>query len=81
MAVVYEVTLGKEDGSSRLIRVKAPSADDAQNAVESHLRPGEAVVFVEAAELDEMDEDGVRHHPQESSDLNLSPAPKIIDFL
>lgn len=81
MAAVFEVTLGAEDGSSRLIRTEAASAADARNAVQNHLRPGEAVVFVETAELDELDDDGLRDHPQEGSDLDLAPAPKTTDFL
>lgn len=79
MATVFEVTLGADDGSSRIIRTQAVSADDARNTVESHLQPGETVVFVEAAELDELDDDGLRDHPQEGPEVNLSPPPKATD--
>lgn len=81
MAAVFEVTLGAEDGSSRLIRTEALSADDARDAVQSYLRPGESIIFVEAAELDELDEDGLRDHPQDGADLNLAPPPKTSDLL
>lgn len=81
MAAVFEVTLGAEDGSSRLIRTEALSADDVPDAIQSHLRPGETIIFVEAAELDELEEDGLRDHPQEEADLNLAPPPKTTDFL
>ncbi|MNL34588.1 hypothetical protein D3C87_1565690 [compost metagenome] len=80
MMAVYEVTLGSEDGSSRVVRLAADSEPDAQDAAQNHLRSDETVIFVEAAELDELDDDGVRDHPEEGPDLSLAPAPKITDL-
>lgn len=80
MAEVFEVTVGEVDGSSRTIRIKASSEVEARHKAETLLQGDETVVFVEAAELDELTSSGLRDHPQEGPDLNLAPAPKAADL-
>ena len=78
--VVYDVELGKEDGSSRTIRTAAAGESEARQAAETFLQQGETVIFVEAAQLDELEEDGLGDHPEEGPVLELSPAPKAEDL-
>jgi len=80
MAEVFEVTVGDDDGASRTIRINAPSESEARQAAEPLLQGDETVIFVEAAELDELTSNGLRDHPQEGPDLNLAPAPKAADL-
>ncbi|WP_312145197.1 hypothetical protein [Brevundimonas sp.] len=80
MAEVFEVTVGDDDGASRTIRINASSEAEARQAAEPLLQGDETVIFVEAAELDELTSNGLRDHPQEGPDLNLAPAPRAADL-
>lgn len=80
MAEVFEVTVGDDDGASRTIRIKAPNEAEARQAAEPLLKGDETVIFVEAAELDELTSNGLRDHPKEGPDLNLAPAPRAADL-
>lgn len=80
MAEVFEVTVGDDDGASRTIRINAPNEAEARQAAEPLLQGDETVIFVEAAELDELTSNGLRDHPQEGPDLNLAPAPRTADL-
>jgi hypothetical protein len=74
--IVYEATLGNEDGASRTVTIKAADEVEARKAVEAFLVDDEAVIFVEEAVLDDLTEDGLRDHPHEGQNLVISPSPK-----
>ena len=79
-AIIYDVELGKEDGSSRTIRTQAADEASARKAAETFLQEGETVIFVEAAEVEELEREGLGDHPEEGPALELSPQPKARDL-
>lgn len=58
--ILYEVTLGKEDGASRTVRITAADDAAARTAADDFLLDGEIVVFVEEAEPGELTDDAAR---------------------